>query len=92
MTDLRQAQIAIWTKMRRVGKLRYVCTYGFQTGTIMAAAMVAVAWIRGGAFYITIEAIVAFVVGSLLGVVGARAEWNKLQSIYPDIGTDRESD
>jgi hypothetical protein len=89
LTDVRQTQIAVWTKMRRVGKLRYVCMYGLQTGTILAVAMIAVAWIKGGAFEITIEAIVGFVVGGLLGVAGARAEWNKLESIYPDIGTDR---
>lgn len=92
MIDPRQAQIATWTRKRRVGKLRYVCMYGLQTGTIGAAAMIAVAWIKGGAFEVTIEAIVAFVVGSLLGLAGARAEWNKLESIYPDIGSDRKSD
>jgi hypothetical protein len=69
--------------MCRVGKLRYVCKYGFQTGVILAAAMLVVAWIKGGAFDITIEAIVAFVVGSFLGVAGALAEWNKFESIYP---------
>lgn len=91
LNDPRQAQIATWTRMRRAGKMRYVCMYGFQTGAIMAAAMVAVAWIKGGSFDITIEAIVAFVVGSLLGVAGARAEWNKLESIYPDVGIDQQS-
>jgi hypothetical protein len=61
--------------------------YGLQTGAILAVAMIAVAWIKSRAFDITIEAMVAFVVGGLLGVAGARAEWNKLESIYPDIGT-----
>jgi ABC-type xylose transport system permease subunit len=75
--------------MRRVGKLRYVCMQGFLAGAIMAAAMVTVAWIKAGTLEITVEAIVAFVIGGLLGAARARAEWNKFASIYSDVGGDR---
>ena len=75
--------------MRRAGKLRYVCTEGLFGGAIVAAAMVAVAWIKSGRLEITIEAIVAFVVGGLFGAAIARREWNKFESIYPDIGNDQ---
>ena len=85
MADTREVQIAIWTKMRRAGKLRHVLTNGLFGGVIMAIAMMAVAWLKTGTIQVTIEAMVAFVIGAAYGAFGARAEWKKYESIYPDI-------
>ena len=57
----------------------------------MAAAMLAVAWMKTGTLQVTIEAIVALVSGALFGAFSARAQWNKFESIYPEIGSEEDS-
>ena len=89
MAGTREAQIATWTKMRRAGKVRHVLMNGLFGGVIMAAAMVVVAWLKTETIQVTIEAIIAFVIGALYGAFCARTEWNKFESIYPDIGNGR---
>lgn len=85
MANTRKAQIATWTKMRRAGKLGHVLRNGLFGGAIMAAGMVVAAWLKTGTIQVTTESIVAFVIGALYGAFCARAEWNKFESIYPDI-------
>jgi hypothetical protein len=47
----------------------------------------AMAWIKAVTLEITIEAIVAFVIGGILAAASARADWNTFESIYPDTAT-----
>jgi hypothetical protein len=74
--------------MRRTGKLRYILLRGIATGAAVAGALIVVAWIKTEAFTLTSEALVGFVVAGLLGAAGARSDWNKFESIYPDVGND----
>lgn len=91
MADAREAQIATWVAMRRGGKLRYVAVRGLGAGACMAAGMVFVAWLKTGSLTLTSEAVIGFVIAGLMAAGLARSEWNKLASIYPDIGIDRAS-
>lgn len=91
MADARQAQIATCTAMRRGGKLRYVAVRGLGAGACMAVAMTVVAWLKTGSLTLTTEAVIGFVIACLMNVAFARSEWNKLASIYPDIGVGRDS-
>jgi hypothetical protein len=75
--------------MRRTGKLRYILTRGIVSGAVVAAVLVAVAWYKTGTIALTIEAMIAFVIFGLFDAARARADWNKFESIYPDIGNDR---
>ena len=88
MADTREGQIATWTKMRRGGKVRYVAMRGLASGACVAAALVVVEWIKTGTLTATIEAAIGFVIVGLMSAAQVRSEWNKLASIYPDIGID----
>jgi hypothetical protein len=76
--------------MRRGGKLRYIAVRGLGSGAGVAAALIGVAWIKSGSLTLTTEAVIGFIIVSLMSAVSARSEWNKFASIYPDIGSERE--
>ena len=90
MADTREAQIATWAKMRRGGKLRFVLTRGLGSGACVAAALVGVAWIKTGILTLTTEAVIGFVIVGVMSAGQARSEWNKLASVYPDIGIEHD--
>jgi hypothetical protein len=86
LNDPRQAQIATWTKMRQAGRLRYIALRGVGSGACVAAPLIGVAWIKTGILAFTIEAVIGFIIVGFMSAVSARSEWNRLASIYPDIG------
>jgi len=74
--------------MRRTGKLRYVLVRDAVSGVAMAVVLVVLAWIKTGTVALTIEAVIAFVIFGLVDAARARSDWNKFESIYPDIRDD----
>jgi hypothetical protein len=75
--------------MRRTGKLRYILTRSITTGVVAAVALAAVFWFKTGTIALNLEAIIAFVIFGLFDAARARSDWNKFESIYPDIGNDQ---
>ena len=61
---------------------------GIVLGAAVAAVLVAVAWIKTGTVALSIEAMMAFVIFGLGHAVRAWLDWNKFESIYPDIGNE----
>jgi hypothetical protein len=90
MADTREAQIATWTKMRRGGKLRYVAVRGLAAGAGVAIGVTGGAWLKTGSLTLTLEAVIGFIMAGLMMAASARSVWNKLVSIYPDIGIERD--
>lgn len=72
--DPRREQIATWTKMRQVGRLRYIALRGFGSGACVAAPLIGVAWIKTGPLAFTIEAVIGFIIVGFVRAVSARSE------------------
>jgi hypothetical protein len=53
--------------------------------------MTVVAWVKTGSLTLSAEAVIGFIIGGILTGALARSEWNNLESIYPDIGIDRDN-